>query len=148
LNDPNKVLELAGDNVGWLSSSVNLLAAYDVNDNTLVERALDRIKTTLEHRSRSTDATAGVFASLARIYQKDNDPNAAIEYYGKALVRDYGQVSWRYAMACLLEDQGKWEEALHEAKICLRLDSNFTAARRLIEHLSVKVPGGPDPVKE
>ncbi|MCF7976169.1 MAG: O-antigen ligase family protein [Phycisphaerae bacterium] len=139
LNDPNKVLTLAGDNIGWLNRSVSLLAAYDVNDQTLVNRALDRVKASLEERSQSPEAPAGVFASLARIYEKDNDPNAAIEYYGKALVKDYSQVYWRFALARLLVDQGELEEAMHEAKMCLQLDSSFVAARRLIQQLVIQI---------
>lgn len=144
LNDPNRVLTLAGDNVGWLNQSVSLLTAYDVNDDSLTDRALATIRMTLEERSQSPDASAGVLASLARIYLKNGDPERAIEYYQKALVKEYSQVYWRYTLATLLADDGQLEEAIREAKICLRLDSGFTAAVRLIERLSVQVPGAVD----
>ena len=144
LNDPNKVLTLAGDNIGWLNHSVNLLTAYDVNDNSLAQRALAKVKTSLEERSQSPEASAGVFASLARISQNENDPNQAIAYYNQALVKDYSQVYWRYALARLLAEKGQLDDAIHEAKICLRLNGSFTAARRLIEQLAVQVPGTGD----
>ena len=157
LNDPNKVLTLAGDNIGWLNRSVNLLTAYDANDNGLVQTALDRVKTSLEARSQSPEASGGVFASLARIYQKEGDVDRAIEYYSRALVKQYSHVSWRFTRARLLADQGKLDEAIKEGKICLRLDSTFEAARRLVQELSVQVtlptdpnelPGPADPNKE
>jgi hypothetical protein len=37
-----------------------------------------------------------------------------------------------------LEEQGRVEEALHEAKICLRLNSEFSDARQLVENLALK----------
>ncbi|MCP4450702.1 MAG: hypothetical protein GY809_04525 [Planctomycetes bacterium] len=147
LNDPNKVLELAGDNIGWLNRSVDILAAYDANGSSLTERALTKVKTLLEERSKSTEAPAGVFASLARIYHKDGDLDRAIEYYNKASRKDYGQVHWHYALARLLAEQGLLDEAMREAKICLRLNSSFTAATRLIKQLAVQVPEPLDAAK-
>jgi len=148
LRDSNKILLLAGDNIGWLNNSVDLLTAYDVNDSGLADEALGRVRTLLEERSQTPEASAGVFASLARIYQKDNDSEKAIEYYKKALIKDYSQIHWHYALARLLLDERQLDEAIHEAKICLRLDSSYTAARHLVEQLAVQIPGTLSPVTE
>ena len=62
---------------------------------------------------------------------------AAIEHYRLALALDYGQVNWRFSLARLLADSGSITEAIHQARICLRLRPGFRAAERLIEDLSV-----------
>jgi hypothetical protein len=64
----------------------------------------------------------------------------AIDYYRRALVLDYGHIHWRYQRARLLASQNQISEAIHEAKICLRLDKTFSAAQRLIEEMALKVP--------
>jgi hypothetical protein len=53
---------------------------------------------------------------------------------------NYGQVQWRLALARLLAETNRIPEAIHEARICLRLRPEFKAAKRLIEKLSV-LPG-------
>jgi tetratricopeptide (TPR) repeat protein len=74
---------------------------------------------------------------LANVYRKQKDVESAIEYYNRALALDYGQVQWRLTLARLLADTGKIAEAIHEARICLRLRPQLEAAKRLIEQLSV-----------
>ena len=39
---------------------------------------------------------------MANIYRKEEDNEAAIECYRRALALDYGQIQWRYTMARLL----------------------------------------------
>lgn len=51
---------------------------------------------------------------------------------------DYGKTSWRLSLAGALAKVDKNEDAIHEAKICLRLRPQMTAAKKLIEDLSVK----------
>jgi hypothetical protein len=53
---------------------------------------------------------------------------------------DYGQVHWRFALARLLAETDKIPEAIHEARICLRLQPQMNTAKKLIEDLSV-LPG-------
>jgi len=53
---------------------------------------------------------------------------------------DYGQVSWRFTLARLLAETEQIGEAIHEARICLRLRPQFKAAEKLIADLSV-LPG-------
>ena len=81
--------------------------------------------------------TASALASLANIFRKNQDDEAAIEHYRRALNMDYGQVQWRYALAKLLAETGRVQEAEHEARICLQLSPQFKAAKKLIEELSV-----------
>jgi len=74
---------------------------------------------------------------LARVQRRHQNAEKAIECYRKALAMDYGQVQWRLSLAQLLSEEGRIVEAIHEAKICLRLSPGLREAERLIERLSV-----------
>jgi tetratricopeptide (TPR) repeat protein len=140
LNDPNLALNLAGDNVQRLSRVANQLADWDPNDDSTHRKALAQVRTELESLSRQPEVTPGVLASLARISTQEHEIAMAIDYYRRALVLDYGHIHWRYQRARLLASQNQISEAIHEAKICLRLDKTFSAAQRLIEEMALKVP--------
>jgi len=49
----------------------------------------------------------------------------------------YDQVRWRLSLARLLAETGSVREALREARICLRLNPELSAAKGLIADLSV-----------
>lgn len=136
---PDLAVAIAGDNSSRLSALANALAQMQEHKD-IVEKAQARVVELLKERCSRPDAPASALASLAGLYAKEKDPAAAIELYRRALVLDYGQVQWRLASARLLADTNRIPEAIHEAKICLRLRPQFSAARRLIEQLSV-LPG-------
>jgi len=140
LNDPNLALTLAGDDIWRLGRVVDQLADWDPNDDSTYQKALAQVKSKLESLSRQPGVTSGVFASLAEICVQENEIDTAIGYFRKALVLDYGRAHWHYLLATLLARQNLITEAIHEARICLRLDNTSDAARDLIEELSVKVP--------
>ena len=141
LNDPNLALQLAGDNIARLGQVATLLTQWDGGETSQSKLALSKAREQLVSRSLQPDAPAGVFASLATVYTKENEPDRAAECYQKALVLDYGQLGWRYNYARLLDTQGRYNEALHEERICLRLNSEYQPAKRLIQELAVKAPG-------
>ena len=136
---PDLAVRMAGENMGRLSHVANLLAQSDEHQ-ALAEEARSQVTRLLKARCQEPDVPAGVLASLANIYRKAKDNEAAIKLYRRALVLEYGQVQWRFTLATLLAETGKIPEAIHEAKICLRLRPQFKAAERLIENLSV-LPG-------
>ena len=136
---PDLALAIAGDNVGWLRYVVNIFAKTKEN-NDIAKKAQAKIIEFLKAKCQKARAPAWAFASLANICRKENDNEAAIEYYRRALALNYGQVQWRFALARLLAETNRIPEAIHEAKICLRLRPEFKAAKRLIEKLSV-LPG-------
>ena len=86
----------------------------------------------------SPDVTAGTLGTMANICRQQEDYESAIEYYRRALALDYGQVYWRLALAQSLAETGRLPEAMHEARICLRIRPQMNAARKLIEELSVR----------
>ncbi|HUT56626.1 MAG TPA: tetratricopeptide repeat protein, partial [Phycisphaerae bacterium] len=83
------------------------------------------------------DAPAWAVASMAGRYLQEKDYEGAVKYYRRALALDYGQVDWRFNLAQALAESGRVAEAMHEARICLRLRPQMTVAERLIADLSV-----------
>jgi O-antigen ligase/tetratricopeptide (TPR) repeat protein len=138
LNDPNLAFSLTGDNMGRVNILARLLAQTDRNQDKLYETALRRTKTQLEIQSKKPEASAAVFMALASVYTKDNELETAIDHCRQALMRDYSQGDWHFHLAKLLAAHGQLAEAMHEARICLRLQTGHIAAKRLIEELSVR----------
>ena len=103
----------------------------------IVEQTQARVVELLKEKCSKPDAPASALASLANIYKKENDNEAAIENYRRALALDYGQVRWRFSLAKLLAETGRVSEAIHEARICLRTRPHFKPAEQLIADLSV-----------
>jgi len=133
---PDLAVAIAGDNTGWLSHIANTLASTEEHED-IVEEALARVVELLREKCSEPDAPAWVFAAIANIYRKENDNEAAIEHYRRALALDYGQIHWRFALARLLAETDRIPEAIHEARICLRLRPEFKAAEKLIADLSI-----------
>jgi tetratricopeptide (TPR) repeat protein len=136
VNRPDLAVALAGDSTGNLSYVANAIA--DTPEHAqIVEQAQAQIVELLKKKCSGPDVTASALASLANIFRREQDNEAAIEHYRRALYLEYGQVRWRYALARLLAETDRIPEAIHEARICLRLSPQFKAAETLIEELSV-----------
>jgi O-antigen ligase len=135
LSRPGLAVSLAGDDISRLSYVANVLEDMQYND--LAEQTRQKIKDLLEARCSRSDAAASEFASLAKIYRRQQNNNLAIEYYRRALVLNYAQVYWRFELAQLLADVEKIAEAMDEARICLRLHPQFKQAERLVADLSI-----------
>lgn len=133
---PDLAVAIAGDNSGRLSYVANTLADMEEHED-IAEKARARVIELLKQKCSDPDAPASALASLANFYRREKNNQAAIELYRRALVLDYAQVQWRFALAGLLRDTGKIPEAILEARRCLRLSPQFKAAERLIEDLSV-----------
>ena len=133
---PDMAMELAGDDHSRLFELEKLLRNTTGNE-ALVEKVRQRAVELIKARADAPDAGAGELASVAGIYVYEKDTDAAIEYYRRALNLDYGQVGWRLRRARLLADADRVKDAIHEARICLRLRPQMAAARKLIEDLSV-----------
>jgi len=134
---PDLAVVIAADDTGRLSYVANRLAEIEEHKE-LAEKATAQARILLEQRCSQPDAPAGALASMAAICTRENDMEAAIEYYRRALALDYGQVNWRFNLAKLLAETGQIAEAIHQARICLRLRPQFQAAKKLIEELSVQ----------
>jgi tetratricopeptide (TPR) repeat protein len=137
---PDVAIELAGDDYARLFKLEKMLRSATDNQSLAAKvrrQAIELLKALAE----APDAKVGHLASVAGIYEYEKDTDAAIEYYRRALNLDYGQVGWRLKCAKLLADAGEIDDAIHEARICLRLRPHMAAARKLIEELSVQGRG-------
>jgi tetratricopeptide (TPR) repeat protein len=97
-------------------------------------------KTALQTLCAGADAPPNALAGLAQIYLDELNYNAAADFYQRALVLDYQQVSWRLNLAHALARSGHTDQALHEAHVCLRLRPQMGEAEKLISQLSTR-PG-------
>ena len=133
-------IELAGNDHVRLFKLERMLRSTTDNKSLAAKvrrQAIELLKALAE----APDAKAGHLAAVAGIYEYEKDIGAAIECYRHALNLDYGQVDWRMKCAKLLARADKIPEAIHEARICLRLRPQMAAAQKLIEELSVQGRG-------
>ena len=145
LRRPDLAQELAGKNYGRMERLAQLLEkerlAADEPFKTdyffLAEELRDHALARLREIVQSGDASAGEIAKLAAIEMRDRQPQAAADLYRRALAKQYGQTSWRLALARALVEAGEAEQAMREAKIVLRVKPQSKAAIRLIEEISV-----------
>jgi O-antigen ligase/tetratricopeptide (TPR) repeat protein len=138
LSRPDLAMSSAGDDISRLNYVANVLEDMQYND--LAEQVREKIKDLLEAKCSQSGALAPAFASLANIYKKQGNNDAAIEYYRRALALDYGQVEWRLDLAKLLAQMQRIPEAMREARVCLRVRPQLQAAEKLLADLSVR-PG-------
>ncbi len=139
LDRPDLAVELAGESTNRLSYVADVLLDNEKHKE-MAEEARAEVVALLEKKCSEPGAPPAAFASMAKIYQKEGNIEAAIDFYRRALVLDYSQIQWRINLARLLADSGDIPAAIHEAKIGLRLRPQFKAARKLIADLSV-LPG-------
>jgi Tfp pilus assembly protein PilF len=86
------------------------------------------------------DAPAATIASMGTISANAGDHSAAVNYYRRALAKDYGQFGWRMGLARSLVQTGDLAAALQEARVCLRFRPQDAGVRQLIQEISLN-PG-------
>jgi tetratricopeptide (TPR) repeat protein len=139
LDRPDFAVTLAGESTYRLSHVADVFVEMEEHKE-LADEARAQVVTLLKEKCSQPDAPAAAFASMAGIYGREGDNEAAIEHYRRALALDYSKVQWRFNLARLLAETDRIPEAIHEARIGLRLRPRFKAAERLIADLSV-LPG-------
>ncbi len=136
-DQPDLAVTVAGDNVSRLLQVARVLEQTEEH-RELAAVARARAESELKIICAKPDAPASAFASMADIRRRERDYSSAIRYYRSALELDYGQVYWRLALARMLAEMEQVAEAIHEARICLRLRPQMEAAKKLIADLSVR----------
>ena len=135
LSRPHLAVSLAGDDTNRLRHVAKILEDMQYSD--IAEQIREKVKDLFEAKCSQPDAPPSTFASLAEIYSKQQANKAAIEYYRRALALDYGQTRWRLNLARLLAETEQIPEAIHEARICLRLQPQLKEAEKLLGDLCV-----------
>ncbi len=140
LSRPDLAIELAGEDTGRLSVVAGMLETMDGHAE-LVEQTRAKISQLVAEESKSPNAPAWMHVFMAKEDVVKGDINSAIERYRLALRKDYNQSRWHYDLARLLAEAGKVQDAMSEARICLRFQPDYRPAERLIKELSV-LPSG------
>ena len=135
-NRPDLALALAEGDTSRLLRVAGLLNG-SAEHQELAARARAEAIALLKEQCQKPDAPASVLASVASLYSQGEDYQTSVDYYRRALALDYGQVGWRFNLAQALAKSGRVADAMHEARICLRLRPQMMVAERLIADLSV-----------
>ncbi|HEX41228.1 MAG TPA: hypothetical protein ENN81_04115 [Phycisphaerales bacterium] len=137
LRRPDLAVAIAGQDTWWLTQAADMLTESDEHQE-LVVQARARVRDLLKARCEEPGTPATTFAALGHIYYREKNLGEAVECLRRAVALDYGRVSWRLTLARALAETGHIEDAIHEARICLRLNPQMKAAERLIADLSVR----------
>ncbi len=136
--EPQLAVELAGGDVARLLRVTRLLERAAPEDRLTSETAA-RTVAALRKVCEGRTASAYLLATLADFCRRSGDLDEAITYYRRALDRQHGQVGWRLSLARCLAAKGLYEEAIYEARLCLRHRPQFKAAENCIAKWSVAI---------
>jgi tetratricopeptide (TPR) repeat protein len=132
---PDLALQTAGQDMRCLSVLAEVLETSDARTDA-TDDVRRQVTARLEQKCREPGAPAWAFAWLAGACQREGRLPEAVAYYREALASDYGKFDWHFELAKLLADAGVTQEAMQEAKVCLRLRPEHAGSRRLVEKLS------------
>lgn len=138
LNRPELALELADDDPARLTELANLAASREAGA-ALADRARRAAEDALRTRVKNGTASPPELATLAAIDAQHGDNDSAAALYFEALQAKYDQIDWRLARARALVAAHRPQEALDEAKRCLRVRPEHPAAKALADELTAQV---------
>jgi tetratricopeptide (TPR) repeat protein len=124
-----------------LKINENIAKAYYLKGSIYREsgdttKAISSLETATEQDNRFADA----YYDLGVIYAARRNP-IAFDYYGNALRVDPGYLNAQYAKAKLLQDLGKYDEAITEYTALLNKDKNYAQADYNIGAIYLDVKG-------
>ena len=134
-NSRHLAIEAAGDNVINLDCLFELLCDSQYTD--YARQVREQLIKILEDKHKNGTSNDVDYKLLGSYYGRIGKIEAAIECYQRALQYRYDNFRWRYDLARLLFDCGRTKEAMEQARICLRLNPKFTAAKTLLAECSV-----------
>jgi len=136
---PDLAVALVEEDRHGLSRLAKELAQRGGSENqALAQDCRLRARQLLQEAADSPDASPAVQAELGVMLAREGDHEAAVPRLRVALAAEYGQVKWRYELARCLAEMGYVEEATREARICLRLRPQMTAAMDLMDELVIR----------
>ncbi|MDD5010549.1 MAG: O-antigen ligase family protein [Phycisphaerae bacterium] len=133
---PDLAIEIAADNIQQLKY-VEAVLAQSEDFKPYAETAQLKM---LEAAESAVLKNAAALDDLIFLgdYYKNSEPEKAAEYLSAALLQDYGNSRLRLKYAEVLAETGRFEEAIQQARICLKLNPGSKQAKRLIAELSVR----------
>ncbi len=137
IDRPDLAVAVAGNDTNKIQFISSLL--IDTEYKELQNELRQKLIKLFEEQCARPGASASSFAYLAEIYSREEDKKAtAAEYYSRALALNYGVVRWRLNLTKLLAEMGRINEAMHEARVCLKIRPELKEAENLIAELSVR----------
>lgn len=131
---PDIAHELATGNLEGLDALAYLLRD-DPKQEELATRCRNEATALLFAAANAPDASADTLASVAEVYDRRGQAPEAIDYFERALAKNYGQVEWRLRLAQLLAKSGNVVAAEKEARAVLRISPSDAGATRLLIEL-------------
>jgi len=135
LNRPDLARQLARDDYQSLVQLATFCEA-EPQYAELAQQLRSDAEALLRLRADAPDVAARELAALAALEQSRGDAASAVELYRRALAKEYKQVQWRLELVRLLASLELFNDAMHEARICLRLQPEHPEAKRLMGELS------------
>ena len=135
LSRPYLALSLAGNNITRLNYVTNVFREAQYHD--LAQQSREKTQKLLQDICSQPKTPTWALINLAGIYKEQEDTEAAIECYRRALTLNYNQISWRIELARLLAEKKRMPEAMHQARICLRIRPNSKEAEKLVADFSI-----------
>lgn len=137
VKQPQYALKLASGDLARLRLLLDALGKTQGNESMIAD-AQSQIDRLAAEQLQRPDAPAQAFAERAQTAEHENDFAAAIAYYSRAIEKDNGRVDWRLARARLFAKTGENSKATQDARMCLQLRPQMSAARELLETVVVQ----------
>jgi Flp pilus assembly protein TadD len=128
---------LAGGDYRRLSELVRILPK-DQPGAKLSQELLAQAETSLRNRVSATTANPDDIAALAQFNLQRGDFSPAIELYDRALGDEYTRVDWRLNLVRALAATGRFDDAIHQLRICLRLRPRDAEATSLLTEVTAR----------
>ncbi len=136
---PDLAIKLAkNDPQHLLDAAYALDATGKRSEDAAVGKAFEETMVELRADSLQEDAPVWLLRGMVDLAVKQNDFSGAITFMKRAIVKDYGKPDWHLLLAQLLAQQGRTMDAVHEARITLRLNPAAEDARQLLGNLSTR----------
>jgi len=135
LSRPYLALSLAGNNITRLNHVTNVFREAQYHD--LVQQSREKTQKLLQDICSQPETPTWALINLAGIYKEQENTEAAIECYCRALTLDYNKILWRIELAKLLAEKKRMPEAMRQARICLRIRPNSKEAEKLVADFSM-----------
>jgi tetratricopeptide (TPR) repeat protein len=132
---PDLAYDLTKDDVSGMDHLANLLRD-DPKHQDLAIRTRKEATALLLEAAKSPDASPEVLASVAQFYDGQGKDAESINYYERALAKNYGVVEWRLRLAQLLVKSGNLAGAEKELRAILRLRPGMPAAMALLGQIT------------
>lgn len=134
---PEEAIRLFQGHWGGLEAVAALLEAGKGDSQTIREIREKAGRLILEE-SQKESASSQVLAKAADVYLQQRDMTMAEKYIRDAIAKEYRNADFHLALAQILAQTGRRQEAIKEARNCLSLRRDMPGALKLISDLSVE----------